>query len=325
MRRRILAVACFTLCALLPLRAQEQKPQNDAPGTAVPGKEMPGNDTPGNDVPGVSSPSAAVPAASPDTPSPEVKTPDTTKPEAKAPEAKAPEAKTPLMQMPMPMNDAGMREMTGGNADGAAHAMRSMEDRQMNMGPHMKMTTLRDLKPGDQEKADEVAAAARRAAEKYTDYKVALADGFRIFLPNLPQKQYHFTNYRYAFEAAISFNPEHPTSLLYEKNGSDYKLIGVMYTAPKNANWSELDQRIPLSIAQWHAHINMCLPPAERRNEAWGPKAKFGLLGSITTKDECEVAGGKFMPQIFGWMVHVYPFEQKTEDIWSVGRQAHMD
>ena len=69
----------------------------------------------------------------------------------------------------------------------------------------------------------------------------------------------------------------------------------------------------------------MCLPPAERRNEAWGPKAKFGLLGSITTKDECETAGGKFMPQIFGWMVHVYPFEQKTEDIWSVGRQAHMD
>ena len=325
MRRRILAVACLTLCALLPLRAQEQKPQNDAPGTAVPGKEMPGNDTPGNDVPGVSSPSAAVPAASPDTPSPEVKTPDTTKPEAKAPEAKASEAKTPLMQMPMPMNDAGMREMTGGNADGAAHAMRSMEDRQMNMGPHMKMTTLRDRKPGDQEKADEVAAAARRAAEKYTDYKVALADGFRIFLPNLPQKQYHFTSYRYAFEAAISFNPEHPTSLLYEKNGSDYKLIGVMYTAPKNANWSELDQRIPLSIVQWHAHINMCLPPAERRNEAWGPKAKFGLLGSITTKDECEVAGGKFMPQIFGWMVHVYPFEQKTEDIWSVGRQAHMD
>jgi hypothetical protein len=313
MRRRILALVCLMLCTLLPLRAQEQKPQSDTPG----------NDMPGHDMPVTTNPSAVVPAASPDTPDPEAKTPDSTKPDAKAPEAKAPEAKTPAMQMPM--NDAGMREMTGGNADGAAHAMRSMEDRQMNTGPHMKMTTLRDLKPGDQEKAGEVAAAARRAAEKYTDYKVALADGFKIFLPNLPQKQYHFTNYRYAFEAAISFNPEHPTSLLYEKNGSDYKLIGVMYTAPKNANWNELDQRIPLSIAQWHAHINMCLPPAERRNEAWGPKAKFGLLGSITTKDECETAGGKFMPQIFGWMVHVYPFEQKTEDVWSAGRQAHMD
>ena len=48
---------------------------------------------------------------------------------------------------------------------------------------------------------------------------------------------------------------------------------------------------------------------------------KFGLAGSISTKAECEAADGKFVPQIFGWMVHVYPFEQKPEDIWSVERQ----
>lgn len=29
----------------------------------------------------------------------------------------------------------------------------------------------------------------------------------------------------------MHFNPEHPTSLLYEKHGEDYKLLGVMYTA----------------------------------------------------------------------------------------------
>ena len=92
--------------------------------------------------------------------------------------------------------------------------------------------------------------AARKVAEKYTDYKTALADGFRIFLPNLPQKQYHFTNYRYAAEAGRYFNPDHPTSLLYEKQGEGYKLIGVMYTAPKNFSEDELNQRIPLSIAQ---------------------------------------------------------------------------
>jgi len=229
-------------------------------------------------------------------------------------------------EMPkMKMNASDMRNMAGMNNDGTTHAMLSMEGRQMSMGPHMKMTTLRDLKPGDQEKADQVVAAARKAAEKYTDYKIALADGYKVFLPDLPQTQYHFTNYRYAFEAAFKFNAEHPTSLLYEKHGDDYKLIGVMYTAPKNANWNELDQRIPLSIAQWHAHINMCLPPSDRKNEAWGPNAKFGLMGSIATKSDCDATGGKFMPQIFGWMVHVYPFEQKGEDIWSVERQAHMD
>jgi hypothetical protein len=56
------------------------------------------------------------------------------------------------------------------------------------------------------------------------------------------------------------------------------------------------------------------------------PNAKFGLNGSIATKDACEAAGGKFVPQVFGWMVHVYPFEKTQADIWSVERQAnHMD
>ncbi len=166
------------------------------------------------------------------------------------------------------------------------------------------------------------AEAARKAAEKYEDYRVALADGYKIFLPNLPQKQYHFTNYWYGFEAGQRFNPEHPTSLLYEKQGNDYKLIGVMYTALKKATEDELDRRIPLSIAQWHAHINMCIPPAEKKKEMWGPNPRFGLAGTIATKEECQSAGGKFAPQIFGWMVHVYPFEQKAEDVWSVQRQA---
>ncbi len=289
MSRRILALFLLTLFALLPLWAQEQKSQDDTPTGDKPAQVSPA------DVPQ-----------------------DASEPSTDTAPAASHEQK--MSGMPMP-------DLPGMNHDGSAHAMLSMADRKMDMGPHMKMTTLRDLKPGDQEKADQVVAAAREVAEKYMDYKVALADGFRIFLPKLPQKQYHFTNYRYAFEAAIKFNPEHPTSLLYEKNSDGYKLIGVMYTAPKNSTWNDLDQRIPLSVAQWHAHVNLCLPPADKRGEAWGPNPKFGLAGSITTRADCDAAGGKFMPQIFGWMVHVYPFEQKPEDIWSVERQAshHMD
>jgi hypothetical protein len=294
MSKRILALVSLTLFALLPLSAQEQKSPDDPSNGDKPAQATPA------DVPHDTS--QEPPVVSHDIPH------------------DAPHETPDMSGMSMP-------DMAGMNNDGSAHATLSMADRKMDMGPHMKMTSQRDLKPGDQEKADQVVNAARKAAEKYTDYKVALAGGYKIFLPNVPQKQYHFTNYRYAFEAAIEFNPEHPTSLLYEKNGGEYKLIGVMYTAPKNSNWNELDQRIPLSIAQWHAHINLCMPPADRKSEAWGPNARFGLAGSITTKDACEAAGGKFMPQIFGWMVHVYPFEQKPEDIWSVERQApnHMD
>jgi hypothetical protein len=219
----------------------------------------------------------------------------------------------------------GMHD-TQGMGEGAASAMQSMASRHIDMGPHMKMTDLRPIQPGDKEKADQVAQAARAVAEKYQDYKVALADGFKIFLPNVPQKQYHFTNYTYAWEARNHFDPSLPTSLLYEKNGDGYKLIGVMYTARKNATQDELNARVPLSIAQWHAHVNLCLPPNRSEEDVLPRSSKFGLRGSIATKEECDDAGGRFFPQVFGWMVHVYPFENKPEDIWSVERQHnHMD
>jgi hypothetical protein len=176
--------------------------------------------------------------------------------------------------------------------DGNTAAMHSMEGHHMDMGPHMKMTALREVQPGDQEKADQIVQAARAAADKYKDYKVALADGYKIFLPNVEQKQYHFTNYWNAFRARNNFDPSRPTSLLYEKNGDGYKLIGIMYTAPKDATEDELNARIPLSIAEWHAHVNLCMPPKDRRQEAIPPNAKFGLAGSIATKDECDAAGG---------------------------------
>jgi hypothetical protein len=192
----------------------------------------------------------------------------------------------------------------------------------MEMSAHMRLTSLRAKQPGDDERAAQVVAAARRASERYRDYKTALADGFQIFLPNVPQPMYHFTNYRYAIEAAFAFNPEHPTSLLYEKQSNGgYKLIGVMYTARKAATEADLDQRIPLSIAQWHAHTNYCKPPDSERADMLKPNARFGLRGTITTREECEKAGGTFMPQVFGWMVHVYPDEKDAAAIWSVERQ----
>jgi hypothetical protein len=220
----------------------------------------------------------------------------------------------------MPMNDKGMDMSTDKDSDASAHAMHSMEGH-MDMGPHMKMTALRPVKPGDAARAGQVVEAARKASEKYLDYHVALADGYKIFHPEIPQKMYHFTNYGYAMEAAFRFNPEHPTSLLYEKHGDDYKLIGVMYTAPKRFGEDQLDERVPLSVAQWHEHVNFCAAPPDRRGEGLLPHPQFGLKGSITTQEACDAAGGTFHPVIFNWMVHVYPFEKDQASAWSVERQ----
>ena len=41
-------------------------------------------------------------------------------------------------------------------------------------------------------------------------------------------------------------------------------------------------------------------------------------MGSITTKDACDAAGGVFIPHVLGWMVHVYPYESDPKDVWSI-------
>jgi hypothetical protein len=188
-----------------------------------------------------------------------------------------------------------------------------------HMAGHMYMTSLRAPKAGDQQKADAIAAAAKQAMAPYQDYRKALADGYTIFLPNVPQAQYHFTKRAYGFEAAFRFDPLKPTSLLYKKTaGGGYTLVGAMYTDRMRATEDELDERIPLSIAHWHQHINFCKAPKGQEAAYFGPDAKYGLRGSITTEEACNAAGGEFHPHLFGWMVHVYPYETDPKKIWSV-------
>jgi hypothetical protein len=225
-----------------------------------------------------------------------------------------------MSNMQMQTKDMPMGSDDKDGSDARAHAMNAMEGH-MDMGPHMKMTDQRAPKPDDSARAQQIVEAARKASEKYMDYHVALADGFRIFLPRVPQKMYHFTNYRYGRESFEHFNPEHPTSLLYEKHGDDYKLVGVMYTAPKSFTEDELDARIPLSVARWHEHVNFCVPPFGKWRDSMGANPQFGFRGSIATQQACDAAGGTFHPVVLDWMVHVYPFEKDPANIWSVERQ----
>jgi hypothetical protein len=183
-------------------------------------------------------------------------------------------------------------------------------------GQHMTMTSMRERTPDDVKRAGEVVAQLRGGIEKYKDFHVALNEGFRIFLPNVPQPEYHFTSYRNGFLEAFTFDPARPTSLLYKKAASGYELVGAMYTMPKRATEEQLNARVPLSVAMWHLHTNLCMPPrAELRNADW---TKFGLHGSIATKDACDAAGGRFSPVIFGWMVHVYPYEDSLDRIFAM-------
>jgi hypothetical protein len=201
-------------------------------------------------------------------------------------------------------------------------ATASAQQMEREFGRHMDMTTVRPAQPGDRERADAIVAAARKVMARYADYRDALAAGYAIFLPGMRQAVYHFTPNADFHTNTQNFDPDKPTSLLYVKvpgQGTRFKIIGVMYAAPKDASLEELNRRVPLSIGRWHIHTNICIPPFDEKVDLVGPDAKFGLTGSIVTPEACKAAHGRFLPHLYGWMVHVYASETNPSKIWDSG------
>ncbi|HEY1421935.1 MAG TPA: hypothetical protein VGF20_00665 [Candidatus Acidoferrum sp.] len=202
------------------------------------------------------------------------------------------------------------------NEVAAVSDMSQMNGSMQVSGEHMHMTEMRPQTPADVQRANEIVKELRAGIEKYRDYRVALNDGYKIFLLNLPQPEYHFTKYSNGFMESFRFDPSQPTSLLYKKTADGFELVGAMYTMPKRATEDQLNERVPLSVAMWHLHTNLCMPKlGQARNADW---SKFGLKGSIVTEEACDAAGGKFHPSVFGWMVHVYPYEDSLDKVFAM-------
>jgi hypothetical protein len=241
---------------------------------------------------------------------------------AAIPAHRAPAAPLTLLQeAPNPAHQPE-QDMSGMNMDERANEKAAVRDMTPTPGHsdahslHMTMTAMRPPSPEDLNRANQIVERLKVGIEKYKDYHVALNDGFKIFLPNAPQPEYHFTSYRNGFLEAFTFDPARPTSLLYQKTDTGYQLVGAMYTMPKRATQDQLNARVPLSVAMWHLHTNLCMPPRDQLGAAdW---TKFGLKGSIVTQDACDAAGGRFRPSIFGWMVHVYPYRASLDTIFAM-------
>ena len=176
---------------------------------------------------------------------------------------------------PSPSMDPNMPGMDMDDAKAnEAHAVHDMTPGHHDAhNPHMRMTAMRPQTPEDAQRAAGIVAQLRDGIEKYKDYHVALKDGYKIFLPNLPQPEYHFTNYVNGFLEAFTFDPARPTSLLYKKTATGFELVGAMYTMPKHATEDQLDHRIPLSVATWHLHTNLCIPHATSGAPPTGPNS----------------------------------------------------
>jgi hypothetical protein len=198
----------------------------------------------------------------------------------------------------------------------------------MAANPHMRMTPARPATAADSARAARVVVELRRAIEQYKDVRVAQADGYEMFAPKVPQEMYHFTSKWRSVKESFRFDPTQPSSLLYRRlPDGKFELVGAMYHAPKRLSLDKLDERVPLSIARWHAHTNLCVPKlreASRWMEAKDGRPRFGPKGAITTEQQCDEAGGKFHEQVFGWMVHAMVFAgDDPATIWGDDHDGH--
>lgn len=199
-----------------------------------------------------------------------------------------------------------------------SHAAHEAMSGHMHANPHIRMSPERPATAADSARAAELVATARVALERYKDVRVAEREGYRMFAPNVKnQPVYHFTKMGAAFRERFRLDVAMPSSLLYKQDADGtMRLVGAMYTAPKDASWEELNERVPLSIARWHLHTNMCLPrltQLERWREIDGGKPVFGPQSPIATREACDAVDGRFMPVVFNWMVHANVFES---DVW---------
>lgn len=221
----------------------------------------------------------------------------------------------------MPGMSKAATDQAGNPCDDMAgmQGMNVMGESTAAMMNHMCITPKRAEEAGDEARAKAVVDQVRAAIEKYKDYKKAIADGFLQANPTVDQPQFHFNNNANAKLADTTFDPARPTSLLYYRTPTQkYKLEGVMFTARPNATIDDLNQRVPLSVARWHKHTNFCGAPANKVKEYFGDHPKFGMFGSIHTKEACEAEGGTFFPAVFTWMIHVFPYERDFKDQFSM-------
>jgi hypothetical protein len=163
---------------------------------------------------------------------------------------------------------------------------------------HMSFTAPRDGTAADSARALAVVRTLRGAIARYPTLAAAESAGYRSRLPETMQRRRRILHVvrRRSRTGTAEFDAAAPQALLYRRDESGrFQLAGAMFVAPEGATEADLDARIPLSVARWHQHLDVCRGP----NGQMKPRYL-----RATTASSCEAVGGRFRSES-RYMVHV--------------------
>ncbi len=146
------------------------------------------------------------------------------------------------------------------------------------------------LTKAEQQQLSAQMAAAKAVTAEYPTVKDALAAGYMESTPYVPCIGAHFTNFR----LIGTFDPAHPSELLYAGTSPDAKIVGLSFLVYHHGG-------PPPGFAgpndRWHQH-----------NANGGLCLRGGrVVGSEeTTRQECAARGGRKTLLTDIWMVHAW-------------------
>ncbi len=142
---------------------------------------------------------------------------------------------------------------------------------------------------------------AREATAKYEDINVALADGYVQTTVHVPNMGAHFLNADLAGDGI--FDPAKPEILIYETDGTGWKLIALSYVIPTQLAGERHPEAFAGDLDNWHVHFSLCLGSA--------------AITRSMVEDDCLAAGGSFLPQ-YGWMIHAWVHKDNPLGIFAM-------
>jgi hypothetical protein len=147
--------------------------------------------------------------------------------------------------------------------------------------------------PEQQARAENLIAITLLRLPKYSDYRVAEADGFRS-IGDGPTGFEHFIKTSY-FDDEHILNPDYPESLVYQvgPDGSR-KLASVMFMLNPGDTLADVPE-LGGKLTQWHIHDNLCFTPDPVNPRVAGLRAPGGPCNPPL------VAGGE-TPMIHVWI-----------------------
>jgi hypothetical protein len=162
---------------------------------------------------------------------------------------------------------------------------------------HMAYTAPRPGSAADTARALDVVHRLRAATARYSTVASAEAAGYESQAHGGMQQRHMLHLSRPGSLAGTAgFDPGTPQSLLYRQDETgQLHLAGAMFVAPKGSTERELDAMVPLSVARWHRHVDVCRGP----NGEADPR-----YHQYENQAACAKAGGRWRPAS-RYMLHI--------------------